>query len=289
MAYDRSFSISIIGCGFLGTAISSGFSNYAKIKIYDKFKSGYDTLEDTVAHGDTIFFCLPTPMFDDNGEQDISIIEQAVSEVHDLVKEGETKIAVIKSTVLPGTNRKLQAKYPRLRFVSNPEFLSASSARIDFVCMARNILGGDPEVVEKVDALYKHRFGNSLLTFKTSWEAAELSKYGSNMFFAVKLSYFNYIYSVCEKMGLDYDEVRDMIVSDSRLGRSHDKVPGENGKRGWSNFCFPKDLMAFINYSKELGMDPELLEATWEQNLKDRGNRDWESLPGVMSKRGGDV
>jgi UDP-glucose 6-dehydrogenase len=151
--------------------------------------------------------------------------------------------------------------------------------------MSRNILGGEPEYVDQVDALYKHRFGNSLLTFKTSWEAAELSKYGANMFFAVKLSFFNYIYSVCENLGLDYDQVRDMVVSDARLGRSHDKIPGADSKLGWGNFCFPKDLAAFINYSKDLGMNPELLEATWNQNLRDRGERDWEQLPGVVSKR----
>lgn len=281
--YKKKFDISIIGCGFLGSALSSGFSNYAKIMIYDKYKN-YDKIEETVKHGDIIFFCLPTPMnLDDNGRQDLDILDRSVGEVHDLVEEGSNKIAVIKSTVLPGTCSMLQNKYPKLKFVSNPEFLSAASARIDFICMSRNILGGEPEYVDRVDELYKHRFGNSVLTFKTTWEQSESCKYFSNMFFAVKLSYFNYMYSVCQKMGMNYDEVRDMVVSDHRIGRSHDKVPGENGKRGWSNFCFPKDIMAFINYSKDIGLDPELLEATWDQNLKDRGERDWEKLPGVTS------
>jgi len=287
MGYEKNFNISIIGCGFLGSAISSAFSNYSNIKIYDKYKN-FDSLEETVKHGEIIFFCLPTPMYlDDNGRQDLSILHEAISAVHNLVNGSEEKIAVIKSTVLPGTNRSFQKLYPKLKFVSNPEFLSASSARIDFLCMSRNIIGGEPKYVEKVAELYKHRFGNSVLTFKTSLEEAEIAKYGSNMFFAVKLSYFNFIYSMCEKMGLDFNNVRDMIVSDSRIGRSHDKIPGENGKRGWGGFCFAKDMAAFINFSEDLGMDPELLKSSWEQNLKDRGSRDWENLPGVASTKSG--
>jgi len=285
--YKKNFNISIIGCGFLGSALSSGFSNYANIKIYDKYKN-FDSIEETTKHGDIIFFCLPTPFYiDDNGKQDLTIIEGAISEVHNLIEDGSEKIAVIKSTVLPGTARKFQKQFPKFKFVSNPEFLSASSARIDFMCAARNILGGETKDTEKVDALYKHRFGNSLLTFKTSWEGAELCKYSCNMFFAVKLSFFNYIYSVCEKMNLDFNEVRDMVVSDSRIGRSHDKVPGTDG-RGWASFCLPKDMLAFLNYSKEIGLDPKLLQASWDQNLEDRPSKDWEKLgSSVVSYKNG--
>lgn len=282
--YEKFYNISIIGCGFLGNALASGFSNYANIKIYDKYKPGYDSLEETAKHGEFIFFCLPTPYYiDDDGRQDISIVESAVKAIHDRVEEDSNKIAIIKSTVLPGTNRMLQSKYQKLKFVSNPEFLSAESARIDWVCMSRNIIGGEKEPVERVHDLYKHRFGDSVLTFKTSWEASEMAKYSSNMFFAVKLSYFNYIYSMCEKMGLDYNDMRDMVVSDSRVGRSHDKIPGSSGKFGWGSFCFPKDMLALINFSKDVGIDPLLLNASWEQNLSDRGSKDWENLPGVVS------
>jgi UDPglucose 6-dehydrogenase len=226
---------------------------------------------------------LPTPFYKDAyGKQDLSILEGAISEINTLAQDGQT--VVIKSTVVPGTNRAFQNRFPKLRFVSNPEFLSASSARVDFICAARNILGGQAEDVEKVDALYKHRFGNSLLTFKTSWEAAELTKYLSNLFFATKLSYFNFAHSVCEKMGLDYNEVRDMVVSDSRIGRSHDKVPGTDNKKGWGSFCFPKDMLAFISFVHDLDLDPKLLQAAWDQNLEDRGEPDWEKLgPSVMS------
>jgi len=106
----------------------------------------------------------------------------------------------------------------------------------------------------------------------------------SNLFFTTKLSFFNYVYSVCDKIGLEYDDVRDMVVSDSRIGRSHDKV-SKTMPRGWGSYCFPKDILAFLNYSKDvLKLDPELLQSVWNQNLKDRGEADWEKLgPAIMS------
>lgn len=282
--YSKKFNISIIGCGFLGGALASGFSNYSNIKIYDKYKE-FDTFEETVAHGDIFFFCLPTPFYkDDNGRQDLSILHEAIGQVNDAVDPMDDKVAVIKSTVLPGTNRAFQEKYKNLTFVSNPEFLSAASARLDFLTASRNVLGGPKEAVDKVDALYKHRFGDSLLTFKVEWEEAELVKYTNNIFFALKLTYLNYIYDICQKLEIDYDKVKDMFSADGRVGRSHDSVNPDH-KRGWGNFCFPKDLLALINYVQdELGMDPKLLQDVWDLNLEQRGEADWEQLgPSVMS------
>ncbi len=279
------WNIGLIGFGFLGTALAHGFGLHANIRIYDKYKSGFDTIEDTVKNSEFLFFCLPTPMFDDNGEQDLAILEGAVKEVHDIVKDGESKIAIIKSTVLPGTNRIFQNKYPKFKFVSNPEFLTARNNRLDFICASRNILGGEKDPVERVEALYRHRFGNSMPIYKTTWESAEMVKYGANCFFAVKISYFNFIYDLCNKLGIGYDDIKDMILADGRIGRSHCDVPGHDGSRGYGGSCFPKDLNALVKFSKNLGLDPELLEASWFQNVKGRQVKDWEKIPGVVSKR----
>lgn len=279
-------NIGVIGYGFLGTAIVHGFGLHANIKIYDKFKAGFEPLEDVVKHSEIMFVGLPTPMFED-GSQDISIVDNAIAEIHELANAEDEKIVIVKSTVLPGTNRMLQAKYPKLKFVSNPEFLTARNNRLDFICAARNILGGETKYVDKVDQLYKHRFGNSLLTFKTTWEAAELTKYAANCFFAVKVSYFNHIYDVAEKLGLEYNEIKDMVLADGRIGRSHCDVASGSGvsdsKRQYGGSCFPKDINALIHFSKELGLNPRLLEASWEQNVEGRPERDWEKLPGVLS------
>src|SRR5574342_1103768 len=97
-------NIGVIGYGFLGTAIVHGFGLHANIKIYDKFKAGFDTLEDVVAHSEIMFVGLPTPMFEDDGSQDISIVDKAIAEIHELAPADAEKIVIIKSTVLPGTN-----------------------------------------------------------------------------------------------------------------------------------------------------------------------------------------
>jgi len=284
------FKVGIIGFGFLGTALHHGFSLSADIKIYDKYKQGFDTIEDTIDHSEFIFFCLPTPMFDDNGEQDISIVENAVRDVHNIIPDGSDKVAIIKSTVLPGTCRRFQELYPKLKFVSNPEHLTARNSRRDFITASKNVLGGEESVTSRVEALYRFRFGNSMPIFKTTWETAEMEKMVVNLFFSVKLTYFNFVFDMCEKLGLDYNEVRDIVMADGRLGRSHSDVGSgygisEGETRGWGSFCLPKDHQAFINFSDKLGVDNDILKAAWEQNLRWRPKRDWEALPGVMSKR----
>jgi UDPglucose 6-dehydrogenase len=219
----------------------------------------------------------------------LSILEGAIKDVYACVHDGSNKVAVIKSTVLPGTNRAFQAKYPNLKFVSNPEFLTARNNKLDFICASRNILGGEWWPVEQVEKLFRHRFGNSMPIYKTSWEAAEITKYSANCFFAVKVSYFNFIYDLCQKLGLNYNEIRDMVLADGRIGRSHCDVGSgdgvSDGRRQYGGTCFPKDINALIEFSKDLGIDPKLIKASWEQNVEGRPERDWEKLPGVMTKR----
>ena len=291
MIYKKEdFKIGVIGYGFLGSAIVHGFGLHTDIKIYDKFKKGFNTLGETTDHAEFLFFCLPTPMFED-GNQDLSILEEAVSEVHKNIQDDKKRIAIIKSTVLPGTNQKLQDKYAKLTFISNPEHLTARNNKLDFICASRIIIGGEQKwAIERVEALYRHRFGNSMPIYKTSWKSAEMEKYVANCFFAVKVSYFNFIYDLCEKLGLDYEEIKNMVLSDGRIGRSHcDVMSGdgvsEKGKRQYGGACFPKDINALLRFSESLNIDPKLIRASWEQNVEGRPERDWEQISGVMSKR----
>jgi UDPglucose 6-dehydrogenase len=281
------YKFGIIGMGFLGSAITHGFALHADIKIYDKFKD-FDTLKDVVEHAEFIWICLPTPMNMQTGEIDLSILEENISAIHDLVEDEET-IVIIKSTVTPGTTRMFAEKYPKLNFVMNPEFLTARNNRLDFICASRVIIGGEelPKSSARIRLhdVYKYRFGNSVPIYLTSWEQAEITKYGANCFFATKISYFNFIYELCEKLGLDFDEVRDMILADGRIGRSHANVPGWDEQRGYSGSCFPKDINAFIRFAEDRGVDPMLLRASWEQNLKDRPSKDWEDIPSAVSNK----
>lgn len=295
MAVDvKKYKFGIIGYGFLGSAITHGFGLHADIKIHDKFKD-FDSLEVVVDHAEFIWICLPTPMNLQTGEMDLGIIEENISAIHDSVKvekDVNKKIIIIKSTVIPGTTRYLAEKYPKLAFVMNPEFLTARNNRLDFICAARIIIGGESDrildhdlAIVRVKDMYKYRFGDSIPIYVCNWEEAEMTKYAANCFFAAKISYFNFIYEVCQKQGLDFNKVRDMTLADGRIGRSHANVPGWDEQRGYSGACFPKDVNAFIKYAKDMGANPELLEASWSQNLKDRPSKDWEEIPSAVSRK----
>jgi len=286
----KKYNFGIIGYGFLGSAIAHGFGLHADIKIYDKFKD-YDSLEDTVNHADVIWMCLPTPMNLKTGAIDLTILDENLQEISDMVDDQEPrKVVVIKSTVVPGTTRSFSEKYPKLEFIMNPEFLTARNNKLDFICAARIIIGNRTGMFPSPGAkflkeAYEYRFGNSVPIYECGWEEAELTKYGANCFFATKISYFNFIYEMCQKLDIDFDEVRDMILSDGRIGRSHANVPGWDGQRGYSGSCFPKDVNALIAFAKGLGVDARLLQASWEQNLKDRPSKDWEDIPSAVSNK----
>jgi nucleotide sugar dehydrogenase len=280
----KKYKFGVIGYGFLGTALVHGFGLHADIKIHDKFKE-YDSLEDTVKHSEFIWMCLPTPMNMETGAIDLSILGENLAAIHDMVSADDKKIIIVKSTVVPGTTRSFANKYPKLNFVMNPEFLTARNNKLDFICASRIIIGADSFAGDRLEEAYRYRFGNSTPIFRTSWEAAELTKYGANCFFAVKISYFNFIYKLCEEMGLHFDEVKDMILADGRIARSHANVPGWDGQRGYSGSCFPKDVNALIAFAKEHGVAPGLLEASWTQNLVDRPSRDWEEIPSAVSNK----
>jgi len=280
----KKYNFGLVGYGFLGTAIAHGFGLHADIKIHDKFMD-YDSIEDVVDHADVIWIGLPTPMNMNTGAIDLSIIDENLANINELAKPEDKKIVVIKSTVVPGSTRQFANKYDNLNFVMNPEFLTARNNRLDFICASRIIIGAEEQWVgDKMEEIYRYRFGNSTPIYRCGWEAAELTKYGANCFFAVKISYFNFIYELCQGLGLDFDEVRDMILSDGRIGRSHANVPGWDGQRGYSGACFPKDVNALIAFARNRGVDPMLLEASWEQNLEDRPSKDWEEIPSAVSR-----
>jgi UDPglucose 6-dehydrogenase len=288
------FRIGIFGHGFLGSSLVFGFSpcvGEKNIKIYDKFKEGLNTLEDTTNESNIIFICLPTPAFKDNGEVDLSAVDENLEKIHNIVDDNERKVVVIKSTIPPGTADSFSNKYPKLRIVHNPEFLTGSTAKLDFINTHRIILGGEQEDTDFVEKLYRKRFGGSVLIFKTGRKEAELVKYMANLFFTTKVTFMNIMYDVCDNLDLDYNHLRDLLFSDCRIGRSHMSVPGndvdENGNklRGFGNLCFPKDLSSFIFFMKSLGMDSDFFEAIWNKNLSYRPDKDWEKIPGAFSDR----
>lgn len=275
--------IGVIGKGFVGTAVSHGFSHQtgygADIKIYDKNPAkSQNSLEETVNESDYLFLSVPTPSAKD-GTMDLSIVESALESINN-VNDNDNNIVLLRSTVTPGTTESFQKKYPNLRFVFNPEFLTERSASFDFINQTRVILGGEIENTEKVKKLYRDRFGEYLPVLQTSFQTAELIKYMNNLFFATKVSFLNEMKLLSDEIGADWDDAVEGFILDGRIGHSHISVPGPDGKFGFGGSCFPKDIQALINFGEQNGIEMNVLKGAWKTNLKVRPDKDWENLKG---------
>jgi len=276
--------IGIIGNGFVGSAVSYGFSEQcqihdSEIRIYDKNpKLSTHSLEETVNESEFIFVSVPTPS-NKNGSINLDIIYDLFGQL-DKLNNRTNNVFLLRSTVTPGTTRKLQRKFRNLNIVFNPEFLTERSAKFDFINQARFIIGGRKKDTTKVEKLFKWRFGETMPIIKTNYETAELIKYMNNCFFATKVSFLNEMYQTADACGADWNVAVEGFVRDGRIGHSHTNVPGPDGKFGFGGSCFPKDIQALIKYGDEIGVDMGVLKAVWETNLKVRPEKDWEQLKG---------
>tara|TARA_R110001592_G_scaffold1606_1_gene9395 strand:+ start:2004 stop:2858 length:855 start_codon:yes stop_codon:yes gene_type:complete len=275
--------IGIIGRGFVGSAVEYGFSAQtgcdAILKSYDidPTKSTH-SLEETVNESDFIFLSVPTPSNAD-GSMHLGILELALKNIQEINKRKDN-IILIRSTILPGTTSKLAKKFKKLNLVFNPEFLTERSAKFDFINQSRFILGGRKRMTARVAELFRWRFGDSIPCIETNFETAEMIKYMNNCFFATKVSFMNEMKLIAEKSKVDWDMAVEGFVRDGRIGHTHLGVPGPDGKKGFGGSCFPKDIQAIIQFSKDLGVDTTTLKGAWKTNLNVRPERDWENLKG---------
>ncbi len=275
--------IGIIGRGFVGGAVQFGFSANtgcnAEVKVFDKNPNrSQNSLDEVVNDSDFIFLSVPTPANLD-GSVNLDIVDEALSSVNDIIINKDN-IILLRSTMTPGSTAKFQEKYPQLRLVFNPEFLTERSANFDFINQSRYILGGEPEHTTKVAEMYRWRFGKSISVIETNTATAELIKYMNNCFFATKVSFMNEMKLVSDTCGADWDTAVDGFIRDGRIGHSHLNVPGHDGKLGFGGVCFPKDILAMIDLGEKLGIEMNTLKGAWKTNLKVRPEKDWEKLEG---------
>jgi UDPglucose 6-dehydrogenase len=221
-------------------------------------------------------------MYED-GSADLSIVEGVLDELSSVSGE---RIAVVKSTVPPGSTQKWNEKYgPRgLHVIFNPEFLTEANALDDMRNQNRIVLGGPRPWINSVKQVFQTAFPKVPI-IKTSSTTAEMVKYLTNNFLTVKVAFANEMAQICEALdasglNVDYDKVVEYAKYDSRLGDSHWSVPGPDGHRGYGGSCFCKDINAMISVAKSLGVDPKVMTASWEKNLEVRPERDWEKLIG---------
>lgn len=268
--------VGVVGFGFVGEAQAFAFSSCCDVKVYDiDFKKSTHSLSEVLKQ-DFVFICVPTPM-KKNGQQDLSFIE-AFFNSFDKSEVSDETIFIIKSTVLPGTTRDLANRY-NFKIVFSPEFLTEKTSKLDMLTQSRIIIGGEDSLIKKVEKLFRYRFGNKqfVLTDSTS---AEVIKYMCNNFLSVKVSFVNEYFELVKKLNCNWENIIEGFISDPRIGQSHTKTPGPDGKRGFGGTCFPKDINAMISFSENIGIEMPTLSSAWKTNLKVRPEQDWNELKG---------
>ena len=102
----------------------------------------------------------------------------------------------------------------------------------------------------------------------------------NNCFLATKVSFMNEMNLLAKEVDADWDKALIGFQMDERVGKSHNNVPGPDGKLGFGGSCFPKDMQALMHFANDLGINLHTLSGAWKTNLKVRNEKDWESLVG---------
>lgn len=239
--------IGCIGQGWVGRHIADEFeargfavARYAKETPYNSEEN-----KKQIAQCDVVFIAVPTPTTS-NGMSD-SIVRSVIPYV------GKGKIAVIKSSVLPGMTDAIQKANPDIFVFHIPEFLTEANAAHDAAHPSRNIIG-IPDVKPALREKYEEKAKLVLSVLPHAPEAfvckakeAEMIKFLSNCFLALKVIYANAAYDLAETLGADYEMVKRGLGADSRIGKSHLSVAHDGG-RGAGGDCFIKDLAAFRKF-----------------------------------------
>jgi len=277
--------IGFIGQGWIGKNYADDFEERGyQVVRYDN--NGYEKNKNLIKDCEIVFIAVPTPTTKKGF--DYSIVESVLPLV------GKGKVAVIKSTILPGTGDRLQKKFKDIFVFHSPEFLMEASAHHDARNPNRNIVGvcnldkKTLEAAKKVlKVLPKSPYEKIMLM-----KEAEMVKYIGNCFLYTKVVFFNTMFDLMKKQKLDYDSVMSAVAEDPRIGPSHMTVVHNSGHtrrlgRGAGGHCFIKDYDALLlMYKQYLGEDRgyKSLKGYREKNneLLVKSKKDLELLRGVV-------
>ena len=221
-------------------------------------------LKEALDRCEVIYLALPTPP-DEDGSADLSYVIGVANQIGELMSD--YKVIVNKSTVPVGTADKVRTTISAkttvpFDVVSNPEFLREGFAVEDSMNPSRIIVGSNSDKAKDIMSKIYQPFTNTGVPIIFMDEkSSELTKYASNSFLAVKITFMNEIANYCEKVGADVDKVRLGMGSDDRIGQRF-LFPGI----GYGGSCFPKDVKALIKSGKEESFDFQILNATENVN-----------------------
>jgi len=224
---------------------------------------------EAMSEAEIVFIAVGTPSGED-GSADLQYVLGVASEIG--ANLTDYTVVVTKSTVPVGTaekvkaavNHQLEKRGSDVAFdvVSNPEFLKEGAAVEDFMKPDRIVVGVDSDRSREVmRQLYKDFSRNHDRILFMGVKDAEMTKYTGNAMLATKISFMNEIANLCDRLGVDVENVRLGIGSDSRIGYSF-IYPG----CGYGGSCFPKDVRALIHTAQENDYQSMVLQAVHERN-----------------------
>ena len=257
--------IGLIGCGVIGDALRRAcVAKSIEIAVYDKFKPEWQDRE-SLLDAALVFLCVPTPTQRDH--QDLSALEESL---HWLQSKDYPGVVVIRSTVIPGTTAGLQKLF-RIPLVHCPEFLTAARPLEDMLEQRTVLLGSSSQPALVVAKDFWLNFDSRLtVQLYGSPSITEMAKYLHNCFLATKVGFFNEMYDLCWKLGIDYDQALHGACGIGQVGPGHTRVPGPDGQRGFGGMCFIKDTAALQGLADALGLPPGILTTVIAENRRRR-------------------
>jgi UDPglucose 6-dehydrogenase len=297
--------IAVIGTGYVGSVSGACLADFGnnvicvdnnaeKIESLKKgiipiFEPGLDTvvernnrcgrlsfttdLASALKESNVVFIAVGTPPADD-GSADLVYVQAAARQIGSLIDK--YTVIVDKSTVPVGTGRKvtgwvseeLEKRGQKIEFdvVSNPEFLREGSAVYDFTHPDRVVIGSESARARSImKEVYRSLYLNETPFIETNLESAEMIKYASNAFLAVKITFINEIANLCEKTGADVRDVARAMGKDGRIGPKF-LHPGP----GYGGSCFPKDTKALAKIGRDHDEIQRIVEMTIETNERQK-------------------
>ena len=223
-------------------------------------------VNDSVKKSDIVFICVGTPTKRNSSEADLSQIYSVANEISKSINK--FKIIITKSTVpvTTGDNieKILSKKVDKNKFsvVSNPEFLREGEAIRDFIYPDRVVVGSnDKRSMRILKNLYSPLISKGAKFISTNRRAAELIKYASNAFLATKITFINEIANLCEKTGIDVEDISIGIGLDKRIGSRFLRAgPAYGGS------CFPKDTKAIVSTAKKFNTNLSIIKSVINSN-----------------------
>jgi UDPglucose 6-dehydrogenase len=256
--------IGVIGYGYVGKAVAAAHDRNL-IMVNDPYaleEWEQYTIDQIKEHTGWVYVCVPTPMAED-GSCDTSILQGVLDSLADY--EG---IVISKCTAPPEFYINISkecGKYKKYKFrlIHMPEFLTAANALHDYMHPELIVIGGNAhdtsyvsQFVIATDMTYKTK----AKVIRTDIGSAAAMKYYANSWLATKVVFNNQFAKWCESQGVNWNDMAEVCKEDQRLGKSHYRVPGENGDVGYAGACFPKDVSAILTSAGKKNVDMSLLQ-----------------------------